>query len=209
VRAPDQATRQRLLEAAAHLFAARGFRRVTIREICRAARANVAAVNYHFRDKQGLYGEVLELAIAVMQETTTATKQASADGSPEARLRAHIRIFLERLLGGGGDTWLHRLMTRELADPTPAFDVLVDRGVRPRVEYVAELVGELTGLLPTDERVERCVASVQAQCIMALPNRVAERLRPNFKWTPVEIQKLAGHIAEFSLAGIRAIGRQT
>ena len=52
---PDQETRQRLLEAAARLFAARGFTHVTVREICNAANANVAAVNYHFGDKLGLY----------------------------------------------------------------------------------------------------------------------------------------------------------
>ena len=53
-------TRQRLLQAAAEVFAARGFRQATVREICRRAQANLAAVNYHFRDKEGLYADVLE-----------------------------------------------------------------------------------------------------------------------------------------------------
>ena len=44
----DQATRKRILDHAAALFAERGFEKVTIREICRGAGANVAAVNYHF-----------------------------------------------------------------------------------------------------------------------------------------------------------------
>ena len=72
----DQETRQRVLEAAAHLFALRGFKKVTIRAICAAAHANVAAVNYHFGDKLGLYREVLEMAIAVMQQTTAAAARA-------------------------------------------------------------------------------------------------------------------------------------
>ena len=50
----DAATRARLLAAAGRLFADRGFKKVTVREICRAARANVAAINYHFGDKLGL-----------------------------------------------------------------------------------------------------------------------------------------------------------
>jgi len=51
--APDQDTRERLLGEAARLFAARGFARVTVRDICRAANANVAAINYHFHGKRG------------------------------------------------------------------------------------------------------------------------------------------------------------
>ncbi|MGA9754367.1 MAG: TetR family transcriptional regulator, partial [Desulfobaccales bacterium] len=52
-------TRQRLLEAAGEVFAKKGFRNTTIREICRRARANLAAVNYHFGDKERLYLAVL------------------------------------------------------------------------------------------------------------------------------------------------------
>ena len=42
--ARDTETRDRLLQAGARLFADRGFRKVTVRDICRVARANVAAV---------------------------------------------------------------------------------------------------------------------------------------------------------------------
>ena len=52
-------TRDKLIEAAGSVFAERGYRAATIREICRRAGANVAAVNYTFGDKMGLYTEVL------------------------------------------------------------------------------------------------------------------------------------------------------
>ena len=157
---PD--TRQRILEAAAHLFAERGFKKVTIRDICRSAHANVAAVNYHFGDKFGLYREVLEMAIRVMQETNEAGWLAGGDGSPEEKLRAFIRVFLKRLTCRGTDTWLHRLMARELSDPTPALDAIVSSAVRPRFDYLCALVGELLRRRPTDERVRDCAASIQA-----------------------------------------------
>src|ERR1700687_1290880 len=201
----DLETRQRVLEAAAHLFALRGFQKVTIRTICTAAHANVAAVNYHFGDKLGLYREVMEMAIAVMQETTAAATRAGR-GGPAARLRAHIRVYLQHLLGNGGDTWLHRVMARELADPTPALDAIVDQAVRPRVEYLCGLVGELLDRPATDTRVRECVASIQAQCVMALPNPIGDRLHRRVRRTPADIVRLADHIAEFSLAGIPAVG---
>ncbi len=77
----DRETRERLLKAAAQLFADRGFKKVTVRDICRSARANVGAVNYHFGDKTGLYREVLQLAIETMRSTNDAARQAG-EGLP-------------------------------------------------------------------------------------------------------------------------------
>src|SRR6266850_7915162 len=52
-------TEKRLLEAAGEIFAEHGYRAATVRQICEKARANIAAVNYHFGDKEGLYRAAL------------------------------------------------------------------------------------------------------------------------------------------------------
>ena len=52
------ATRKRLLAAAGRVFAEKDYRNATIAEICRLAGTNIAAVNYHFSDKETLYLEV-------------------------------------------------------------------------------------------------------------------------------------------------------
>jgi AcrR family transcriptional regulator len=53
-------TRERLLDAAEALFAEKGIRTTSLRDITHHARANLAAVNYHFRSKGALVQAVFE-----------------------------------------------------------------------------------------------------------------------------------------------------
>jgi TetR/AcrR family transcriptional regulator, regulator of cefoperazone and chloramphenicol sensitivity len=203
----DVRTRQRLLETASKLFSQRGFNNVTVREICAEARANVAGVNYHFGDKFGLYREVVRTAIDAMRGTSAAAMEAGFGGSAEDKLRAYVRVFLQRVAANGQDSWIHRLMNHEVTDPTPALDLIVEEAIRPRLEYLASVVAELLDCPVSDERVMMCVASVQSQCLLALRNAAADRLYPKLKLTPPTIHELADHIAEFSLAGIVSVRR--
>ena len=53
-------TEEKIIECAGQLIAEKGFASVTSKEICRAAGVNLAAVNYHFGSRDGLYLAVLE-----------------------------------------------------------------------------------------------------------------------------------------------------
>jgi AcrR family transcriptional regulator len=151
----DEETRERVLRAAAQLFADRGFKKVTVRDICRAARANVAAVNYHFGDKSGLYREVLQRAIDTVRATSEAARVAGEGKPADERLRRYIHVSLCRVVAEGATSWISRLIQREIADPTPAFDALVDQGIRPRIDDLSAIVADLLGCQPGDERVAR------------------------------------------------------
>src|SRR2546426_9063981 len=111
-------TRQRLLEAAGEVFAAQGFRTATVREICRRARANLAAVNYHFGDKERLYGAVLQYTLRYALQKYPPTLGLSVVATAEERLQAFIRSFLLRLLDDGLPAWHGKLMAHEIAEPT-------------------------------------------------------------------------------------------
>jgi AcrR family transcriptional regulator len=202
----DPQTRDRLLKAAGRLFSERGFKRVTVRDICKAARANVAAVNYHFGDKFGLYREVLQSATDVIRTTTDIAREAGRGQPPEEQLRRFIGIFLQRLLSADNDT-VHQLFHREINDPTPALDTVVEQGIRPRIAYLSEVIAEMIGCEPGDEAVLRTVASIQAQAVSYLPNPIAERLGFPFKPTRARIEQAADHIATFSIAGVYAVGK--
>ena len=202
--AEDRATRDRLIEAAGQLFADHGFRKVTVREICRVARANVAAVNYHFGDKLGLYREVLETAISVQEATTAAARAAGEGLPPEQKLRAFIQVFVERV-AHHRPSWVRGLMFREMSDPTPALDAIVERGIRPRLDYLCTIVAALLGCAVSDGRVLPCAGCVQSQLFLAIPNPVASRLQPGPPPTAEDIAKMVDHITRFSLGGIERI----
>ncbi len=198
----DQDTRQRLIKTAAALFADRGFRNVTVREICQGASANVAAVNYHFRDKFGLYRAIIETAIQVMRETNEATLEAGRGLPPSERLRAYIQVFLERLSGHDRMSWINKLMAREMEEPTEALDLIGREVMAPRHDHLAQIVSDIAAIPAADPRVIRAVMSIQSQCLV-----FARRGRMPSPWNEAteDLSATSDHIARFSIAGIRAL----
>jgi TetR/AcrR family transcriptional regulator, regulator of cefoperazone and chloramphenicol sensitivity len=205
----DHETRQRLLDAAAQLFAERGYQQVSIRDICTAANANVASVNYYFHDKWGLYEELIRTVIEGAKRMQQASHASPPGTPPEERLRIYIRTFLQHGLAAveEKDRWAGKLMGREMTDPTPGLDLFVDQVIRPNSQWLGELIGELMGLPATDGRVGACVGSVQTQ-IVGYFGPVVKRIVPGLKFTPDVIAGIADHITKFSLAGIRAVAQQ-
>ncbi|SRR5579871_1288553 len=196
------ATRQRLLEAAGEVFAERGYRDGTIQEICRRAGANIAAVNYHFRDKQSLYAEVFRYAHqrAAQQESGIAAGLVAED-----RLRAYIRAFVGRILGEGRPAWHGILIAREIAQPSGMLDRLYEEEVRPRHEYLENLVREIAGPAVPRGRIRMCVFSIVGQCMFYRNARpVLAALYPKERMDP---GRIAEHITEFSLDALREMRR--
>ena len=157
--AEDHATRQRLLDAAAQLFAERGFPNVTVRDICSRAGANVAAVNYYFRDKSGLYQEVINRIIVFMQQMMERAHDAGPNKTAEERLRHYIHTFLQHILQGGDTCWQGMLMAREMTDPSPGLDMIFQQAIRPNSERVRALISEIMGRPASDQLVGMCVAA--------------------------------------------------
>ena len=202
--AADHETRQRLIEAAQRLFADHGFEDVSVRDICKEAGANVAAVNYYFRDKWGLYLEIIRTHIVFMKQLSDLAHNADPNQSPEERLRHYIRTIVLHALREGSSCWQGKLMAREMADPTPASKVIFEEAILPNSKRVGALVAEIMGVPESDYRVGGCVGSIQTQ-IYGYANPIAKRFVPNF--TPEVIEGIARHIVEFSLGGIRAVAK--
>jgi len=201
-------TRQRLLEAAGEVFAKKGFRNTTIREICRGARANLAAVNYHFGDKERLYLAVLVSAHTRARGKDPLFSNDSADIPPALRLRAFIHDLMFSLLDEGMPAWYGKLMAREMIEPTAVLDIVVQNMIRPMAEKLGAIVRELLGDRVTDDQVRLCQLSIIGQCLHHRNCRpVIQRLFPQQKYEPADIQALVDHITRFSLIALEGLAQ--
>ena len=63
----SETTRNKIISIAAELFAKNGYDRTSIREISSEADVNLASINYHFKNKQNLYMQVLDNNIDTME----------------------------------------------------------------------------------------------------------------------------------------------
>ncbi len=202
------ATRGRILSSAGEVFAEVGFRTATVRDICQRAGANIAAINYHFGDKERLYSEVLEQARCCSEESFWAELRANVDASPEQKLRTFIAAFVRKLLDKGRPSWHSKLMSREMIEPSPALDTMVGRSIRPQLDLLVGIIAEILHAPPEAPSTYMCAASILGQCLHYHHARaVTERLYPGFFDRPGITDEIAAHVAEFSLSALRGIAR--
>jgi TetR/AcrR family transcriptional regulator, regulator of cefoperazone and chloramphenicol sensitivity len=198
-------TRRHLLEAAGAVFAEAGFRDATVREICRRAGANVAAINYHFGDKETLYVEVLRYAHGKALEKYPPLLGIPPDAAPERKLHAFVHSLLLRIFDKGPTAWHGKLMSREMIEPTGALDSLVEERIRPMASRLWQIVADILDRPLNDERVRLCSFSIVSQCVFYHHCRpVVSRMFP--KEEPLDatgIERLADHITKFSLAAMK------
>ena len=197
-------TRTRILHVAAEVFADFGFERATVRVICDRASVNVASINYHFRDKENLYVEVLKYCKALAFEKYPSDLDTKKSDSPEIRLKAFIKSFVFRILDEGVSSLFGRLVSREYIEPTGALDMLIEEAIRPTFSLLSEVVGELLGRRAPAMTVRMCCASVVSQCLFFLYARHAlARLFPGQQFGTADMENIADHITNFSLSAIQ------
>lgn len=189
----------RLLQAAGEVFAARGYEGAKVRDICALADVNVAAVNYHFGDKLGLYTAILKNALRADADARMFDQLKSCE-SPEEALRIYVRTFLHEAYGRDSAGLHVRLMTQELAQPSAALDRIVDEVILPRYAHLRETISRITRLPPNSNKVRLCAHSIVGQLVHyvhAMP--VISRVWPELKLNSEQIDQIADHIADFSL----------
>lgn len=198
----DTTTQGRILEAAGEQFAEWGFRGATVRMICERAGVNISAIKYHFGGKEELYSEVLRFWHEYAIKKYPPLFGVGEDSPSEEKLRAFIRSLLFRLLDKGKPAWFGKLMAREMAEPTKAFDRMVQDVMRPLNKLLASIVQKMVRGSVSEREILRCCTSIIGQCVYYYNSRYMSQLFRQDMSSPEEIERIADHIMHFSLKGL-------
>ena len=194
--------RTRILNVAGPIFAEKGFQATTIREICGQANVNVAAVNYHFGDKERLYVEAVKRAHQPSGQPDELLEWPPGT-TPETKLRDQIKAMLTRMLSER-TPWQRQLMNREMLEPTFACRELVEAHIRDRFGQLLDILGEI---LPADVPAYRCHQVAFSIVGQALHYHVASHVvtvlvGEEEREAHYQIDQLVDHITQFSLAAM-------
>jgi AcrR family transcriptional regulator len=199
-------TRSHILQVAGEVFAEKGYKDATVREICQLAGANISGVNYHFGDKERLYIEAVKHARR-LSEQKTPLPLWSAETPAGEKVWLFINTMMQRLLSSSSAPWQHRLLMREILDPTRACEELIAESFEPEFMRLLEGVRELLPTGTPEQVVRQHGIAIIAQCVFYKSHHKMlemtiskEDLTEFYTW-----EKLAYRVAVFSL---RALGSQ-
>ena len=203
----EYSTRKRLFAAGIKVFAEKGFRDATVREICKqAGAANINSINYYFGSKEMLYREILELIFSEYDSYDLGDWNRK---SPKDQLKEMISNFCRMLYKNNAFTSdITAIFVNEMTRPSPFIEDLVDKYNRPRIKRHLNIFRELLGDGATEDMVRDCLVSVSGQLLyysFAWP--VFSRLFPDYS-TDKSHEAWAEHVFEFSMGGIGFIKKK-
>jgi len=204
--ASDQ-TRQSLLDAATEVFSEKGYHDASTREICRRAKANVAAVHYHFGDKAELYREVFRRPTA---ELASRTRDFTSRYPDMRQVLAHFyRGMLEPLSGGRCSSRLAQIHAREQIEPSGVLDNECAREFRAQHDEMVALLCRRFSLRSPDLEVLRLALAVEGMTLVYChANEMVESFAPALIKGNGWVDRMSARLAEFACAMIDAEGRR-
>lgn len=197
-------THDRLLEFASEQFAENGFRNTRTQDVCKVADANVAAVNYHFGGKEGLYRAVWDYAMENAIDESAGV-DLSTDKDREW-LYHYLRVCVLSIFDAGPSSILRRLIANEINDPSPISEEVLSEHLAPRIQDLETRLRRMMGPYVTDFQVGCCILAIHSQFSALTINRSARRnLFRNDKPSSEEAEHFTREICAFVMGGIRAM----
>lgn len=204
VREDGAQTRQQLLEVAGRVFAERGYMNATSKEICELANANIAAVNYHFGGKDGLYAAVLEEAHARLMSIDTVTAITQSKAGAADKLRMLLRKIVGEVAKRDTGAWELRVLSRELMAPTPLVDGMMRNQVVPKSKLMTAMVGDILGVPATHPAVSRSTVNIIGPCLFLLIVN-PDWQKKIFPTLLNDAEALVDHMVTYALGGLQSV----
>ncbi len=190
------------------MFAKQGFKNTTVRDIARRANVNLASVNYYFGSKQGLYEAVCRYSCGAPGEAPQVFAIDESAG-PRHQLSSFIHQFMCTILLHGTSSLQGRIMAREMMEPTPALQIIVQEIIRPRQEQLSAIIRAILGDTADAALVRRCCFSIVGQCLYYRFARVvAQELQPGLVFDETTVASIADHITLFTVQALKGLARK-
>lgn len=201
-RADGEVTRARILEAAGELFAASGFAEATNKMIAARAGVDMASINYHFGNRNGLYQATLIEAHRRIIDLADIEALTSAAIPARDKLRKLIEFIA--FSASGGDRWPVVVLVRELISPSSQIVALRDAEVVPKFRLVLPVLAEITGIPVGDPTLLRCLPCIGAPCLALLlfDNNMSIFDRSAFD---LPRDQMVEHLYRFATGGLDAV----
>ena len=199
-------TRLKLINSGIRLFAENGYKGVSVRELCADAEANVAAIQYHFGGKKGLYQAIFETTLdedearfrESMNNINTVIDSASGDRKQlSVALGMYIKSFFARFPFNEHKRWFSILVTRELSFPGQGFDLIYERRAKPSQYVLVRIIAALDGIDENSEQA-RLQAHVLNGTIMGvlISRNILLRIMEWESFTPHSLNQLSDAISK-------------
>ncbi len=165
-REDGDATKAKIIEAAGKLFAERGYAETTSKDICERVGINLAAVNYHFGSRDGLYQEVLTEVKKYMFDVEALHRLTRSEMRPEEKLNHFIDRLVETVFAR--DSWQVRIWAREMVSPT-GFAIFEDpQHALTKFGMIATMFSDMTGIPAESQTLHYIIHNVMSQFMVML-----------------------------------------
>lgn len=203
LREDGQQTRAKLIEAAGQLIAEYGYAKVTSKSICEKAGVNLAAVNYHFGSRNGLYLAVLQSVHEYLLDVEKLQQLDEEAMSPKEKVSYIMDFFVE--YAWPKENWQVQVWARELMNPSPYIYQIVSEKLLPKFQITSKIFAEYTGLSKDDHRLYSAMFTAMAPFVLVFLGSHSTANFPMLLPIKYDQKKLAEHVKDFAFAGLDAV----
>jgi AcrR family transcriptional regulator len=201
-------TKEKILDVAEELFLTRGYEKVSVRDITKAAGANVASVNYHFKCKEDLYRDVFRRRLKRISDSklSAVEKYLQEAGAPTVENTVHsiVRAFLEDLLVNEEAVKLLSIITQEMSDDGIASDLFLEEGAYPVQRRMWQLLKQAKPDL-SDQQIALCFSSIIGQIFHFVRAKSVITSALKVKYDHDFLNTVIDHITAFSISGMNGL----